>query len=205
MKYTLNTAYAKEADSGSAMIRESGAYIGIFTVAKAITANSGAKGIEFTFKSNEGQEANYLTLYTHNKDGDEIFGLKQLNSLMTCLKLREIDSANQRINAYDAATRGMMETNATVFPALMGKPVGVVLQAEEYFKRDGSVGNRMAMVRFFDAKTTQTASEILADSEPKNLDMLLATLKDKKLPPLQRQAAPMAAGTDNFADADIPF
>jgi hypothetical protein len=43
-------------------IETSGAYIGRLTMAKERTAKTGTRGIEFTFESDDGRVARYLTL-----------------------------------------------------------------------------------------------------------------------------------------------
>jgi hypothetical protein len=203
VKYSLNASNAKEADTLSSRITQTGAYTGTFTVAKEVTSPKGTKGIEFSFVSVAGQEANYLTLWTHNAHGEEIFGKKQLDALLCCLKVRTIESMDKKVDVYDFASKTTQNILASVYPELMNKPVGVVLQLEEYRKNNGDTGSRMLIYRFFEAATRRTASEVLDNAEPKNLDLIMASVKDKLL---QAQSAPAAApaGGYDFND-DIDF
>lgn len=204
--YKLNPDQARETDQGNSRIQKSGDYVGIFTAAKHVTANSGAIGIEFTFHSEDGQEASYLTLYTRNAKGESIFGEKQLYALMTCMKVREIKPSEGTINEFDLNTKSIVTKQATIYKDLMGKKIGVVLQAEEYQKNNGDIGNRLALVRFFDAETRQTASEVLDKTPATILDKFLETLKDKKLSPTVVPLHPQAHTLpDDIMSDDIPF
>ena len=206
--YQLNPNAARETDNGSQRITESGAYVGVMTAAKHIEANSGTIGIEFSFHSNEGAEAHYLTLYTRNREGSPIFGEKQLYALMTCLKLREIKPVAGKVEQYDFDARAVVKKQATLYQELMSAPIGVVLQSEEYQKNNGEIAKRMVLVRFFDAKTRQTASEILDKAPPVLLDKFLATLKDKTLSASvahPTSVAPAQTHVDVDFDDDIPF
>lgn len=203
--YTLDTDAAKQADSGSGRINETGKYIGQFTKAKKVLSNKGTQGIEFAFEANNGQSADFLSVWTINADGDRIYGYKQLMALMTCLRAKEIDSRNGEVEEYDAATKQMVKRKAEVFPALMNKPIGVLLQMEEYEKKDGTVGERPVFAGFFDAQTEQTAAEILDKRPADALAKMVASLVPvKKLKGVRASSAPSSAGPDPFFD-DIPM
>ena len=85
--YNLNPTAAREA-SQSLRISVSGKYEGHFTRAEAIKSNSDTEGVEFSFITNDGQTADFLTLWTRNRDGKELLGMKQLSALMACMKVR---------------------------------------------------------------------------------------------------------------------
>jgi len=207
LAYKLDPNAARETDNGAARLTETGAYTGQFTVAKHIDARSGAVGIEFNFKTDDNREANRLSLYTRNRDGSPIFGEKQLSALMTCLKLREINPTSAQVEVYDYDAKQTVHQQAAVYLELMNKPIGVCLQAEEYLNKQGEVKKRLNLVRFFDAKTRQTASEVLDKQSPVKLDAYLQTLKDKPLSTGHGHAAPnnQAAHADDDFDDDIPF
>jgi len=201
--YNLDTDKARDGDStGSNRINTSGAYTGIITVAKAVTANTGASGIEFSFKSDDGQEAHYMTLYTRNAQGESIFGEKRLNTIMTCLKVRSINPVQAQIKEYDFDAQQEIEVTRDVYPDLMNKPIGLVLQMEEYFNNSGNKKSRMNIYGAFDAQTRQTAIEILDQLPAERLDKMVENVRDK-LVQKTTQSAPMP--TSGSVDDDIPF
>lgn len=206
--YTINTESVRETDNNLSRIAVSGEYIGKFTLARHIKAMSGAVGIQFSFESVLGQTANNLTLYTENASGEPIYGSKQLYALMTCLKQRTITPKTEAVDVYDYDQRVMVKTPCEIYPTLMNVPVGVVLQKEEYMSNSGERKIRMTIVRFFDAATRQTASEILDKAPAKNLDAFLLTLKDKLLPSTVgggHNNPISASSVDAEYNDDIPF
>jgi hypothetical protein len=210
-EYTLDTEAAKQADTGGGRITETGKYVGVFTKAKKVLSTKGTQGIEFTFQSNGGQTADYLSVWTLNHSGEQIFGFKQLMAMMTCLKVRGIDASKATVEEYDRDTNGMVQREVEVYAALQNKPIGVLLQMEEYEKKDHSVAERPVFAGFFDASTEQVATEILEKSPAQILMKLVGQLTTVKK--LKGARAP-AGGTqgyqggtglpDNFGD-DIPF
>ena len=180
--YTLNAEHAiAGSTTGYARITQSGAYTGVFTKAKYVKAGTGAEGIEFTFKADDGREANYLSLYTHNSSGGETYGYSQLNALMACLKLREIKAQSMRVQEYDFGVKREQAVMADAYPELMNTPIGVVLQREEYNKRDGSVGESMNLVAFFNPETRQTGGEVIRQQPAGGIEVVIEGLKDKTL------------------------
>jgi hypothetical protein len=204
--YQLNASEAREG-SGSAISRvaKTGAYTGIFTKAKHVLAQTGAAGIEFEFESANKEQARF-TLYTHNKDGQAIFGAKQLQALMAVLKLRNIAAKPAQIEEYNYDSGQKEKIDAEVYPELTGKPVGVVFQMEEYLSGQGELKMRPNFFAPFDANSKQMAVEILDQKSAGGLDKILAVLKDKPLRNRPAQAAPQ--GQSYVAPAeldDIPF
>lgn len=203
--YTLDTEAAKQADSGNGRISETGKYIGQFTKAKKVVSTQGTEGIEFSFEANNGQSADYLTVWTINREGKQIYGFKQLMALMTCLKVRNIDAKSGEVEEYDSIAKQMVKHQAEIYPALMNKSIGVLLQMEEYEKKDGSVGTKASFAGFFDPQTEQVAVEILEKSEARVLEKLVSQLVPvKKLKGSRPASAPMSSGGPDFSD-DIPF
>lgn len=206
--YSLDTDAAKQADTGNGRINETGKYVGEFTKAKKVTSNQGTEGIELSFKATNGQSADYLTVWTINKDGKQIYGFKQLMALMTCLKVRSIDAKPGEVEEYDRDANAMVTRQAEVYPALTGKPIGILLQMEEYEKKDHTVGEKASFAGFFDPQTEQVAIEILEKSEARVLEKLVSQLVPVKKLKGSRPAASQSHGSGDTSpafDDSIPF
>jgi hypothetical protein len=167
--------------------------------------------MECEFESKIGEQARF-TLYTHNKSGEVIYGNKQLQAQMAVLKLRGIQPQQATIEEYDFDSRQVVKVQAEIYPELMGKPVGIVFQMEEYLNGSGDVKMSPNFFAPYNADTSQLAVEILDQSPAKKLEKILQTLQDKKLPPQTRPPASAAPGNGYQAasqqpafDDDIPF
>jgi hypothetical protein len=214
VSYKFDSNNARESDQVLSRITTSGAYVGEITLAKHIVSSQKeSTGIQFTFKAEDGATASYLTIYTRNKLGEPLKGGEHISALLACLRLREIESTIQKITEYNFSVGADVVVDATIFPELMNKPIGVILQASEREKNNGSIVTELSILRFFDAKTRQTASEILDKLPATKVDTALLTLKDKKLAQKhttqsnhheQKANAYAPAYGDNFDD-DIPF
>jgi hypothetical protein len=197
--YKLDPIEARKADSAGGMITEIGKYVGVFTQAVDITAKTGTKGVSFTFKSNDGQKAN-LSLYTVKSDGSKIMGYQALMAIIACLNLRGIVTAEGMATVWDKASKTEVQEPATLFPDLANKPIGLLLETEEYSKTDGGVGIKMVLKGVFQASTELTASEILdKKTKPEQLPRLVQALRHHPLKGAQA-ARPATSST-----ADDPF
>lgn len=181
-QYGMNEDAAAAADSNFIRLSKTGGYKGQITMAKKVTSLKGTEGIEMTFKSEEGAEASFLTLWTINNKGEQIYGFKQLSALMACMRLKGVRGQQSEIEVYDHESKTDKKVSAFIFPGLMNVPVGIVLQNEEYLSNSGQLKNRMVIHSFFEASSRKTAKEVLNNSEAKTLDMILGSLQDKKLP-----------------------
>lgn len=172
--YTADPAAARQANANN-YIDQSDKYIGEFTLAEAVTSRQGTEGIEFSFKSREGQQANYLTLWTYNAKGEKLYGFKVLSAIMTVMGIKDLAPKKGNIKDKDGNAR-----QVTAFPALHGKPIGLVLQKVLYTKNDGRDGYKFNIFAPFQASTELTAKEILDGvTQPKALGGIVASLKDK--------------------------
>lgn len=204
--YTLNPEAAKQADQMGGMIKETGKYAGIFTRAENVKSTKGTKGVEFSFKADDGMSADYLTLWTVNADGKELYGFKTLMAIMTCLKVREMNPALQEVEKYDTEIQGKKKVTVEVYPELMSKPIGLLLQREEYRNGQGDVKSKMVIFAPFDPATNFTASEILNKAtKPETLDKMVAQLRDRPLKDVSTQAGASAQPGGEAFDDDIPF
>jgi hypothetical protein len=87
--YTLDADLARQVGTRLRITR-SGKYSGRFTRAELVASRQKSEGVEFTFESDDGRIADFLTCWTHNVDGRELYGLKVLNAILTCMRIREV-------------------------------------------------------------------------------------------------------------------
>ncbi len=215
--YTLDVQAARHADTAGATIKEIGKYVGEFIQAKDVVTKKGGRGIEFIFKSQGGQKAN-LAIYTTGANGDRYQGYDALMAIMTCLQLRGIKPAPGKVTRYDFEAKKEVVEDGTVFPDLH-KPIGVLLETEDYEKKDGSIGTRMVLKNVFQPGTELTASEILGKkTQPELLAKMVEGLRHRPLKgarqPAPRQddgfggppaGHPASSGFDEMDDGSIPF
>lgn len=209
--YALNTDAARKADTTGGAIKELGKYIGTFAQAVDITAKTGTKGVAFDFVTQAGQKAK-LSLYTKKSDGSLISGFDTLMAIMTCMGLRNITPKQGNVTRYDYDTQQDVTEQGSIFPELC-KPIGVLLETEDYIKQDGSTGTRMVLKSVFQANTELTASEILdRKTSPQQLEKMVEGLRHrpvkgalKHAPMPTRTTAPAGGSMDAGMDDDIPF
>ncbi|MEW5788621.1 MAG: hypothetical protein AB1899_12290 [Pseudomonadota bacterium] len=210
--YSRDDQLAVQPESSfGAKIEKSGAYVGRFTLAKERAARTGTRGIEFTFESEDGQTARYLTLWVARANGDKIeYAHGLLSALMVCLDVKTISSAPVTVDEWNAELGAWAPAQVEAFDALMNKPVGVLLQREERVW-EGRTHVGMKMVDFFDPRDRSTPSEILAGTRSgQGLARLVDNLREKvvrlDVPP--GGAAPEAAKGAGFYgvdEDDVPF
>jgi len=208
--YTLDTNEARKADTQGNQIKEIGKYVGQITQAEDITAKTGTRGVALSFTSNAGQKTK-VSIYTMKADGTKIGGFSMLNALMTCLQLRSIAPKPGTVTRYDYDTKKDVQEQGSVFPELC-KPVGILLETEDFAKNDGSTGTRMVLRGVFQANSELTASEILdRKTTPEALPKMVAALRHHPLKAARAMPDRVHGGhmpDDQFFDADdseIPF
>ena len=207
--YNLDTTYARKSEFSR--ITEKGAYTGKFTSVYEVTAKSGTKGITFHFMSDDGESCT-LSIYTEKSDGTKIFGYNMLMALMTCMQLRTLTGETGEVEMWVDGNKVPAKT--TVFQELMDKPIGLVLNTEEFETRSGESRTRMVIYGVYQAATRLIASEILdRQTVPEKLDKVIQSLNKKQtkkasssLPPTYSYAA-QAQATGNMHDMndDIPW
>jgi len=211
--YTLNTQLAREADTQSNYLTETGKYIGRFTRAERLVSKKGTEGIGFTFE-NASKMSTKFDLWLKNASGEDLPALKTLSAILVCLKLKDIKPAPGKVERYDFETKTKNIVDAEIFPGLLNKPIGLVFQKTEYEKmRDGALtgetGWRLEPLVPFEAQSELTASEILdRKTQPERLPRVIASLADKPLKNKSAQKpATSQANTVNSEnlDEDIPF
>lgn len=188
-------------------IETSGAYIGRLTQAKERTAKTGTKGIEFTFEADDGRTARYLTLWVARANGEKIeYPFSLLSALLACLELKSIESVEAMVDEWNPASGGWESAPAQVFPMLLNKPVGVLLQREER-EWEGRTFVGMKIVQFFDPRDRSTPAEILSGQRSgQALDKMAANLKESVVrhdaPP---PGAAASSGMGMIEEDDVPF
>ena len=208
--YALDTTEARKADSTGSMIREIGKYKGKFTQAENITAKTGTKGITFRFENEAGQKAS-LSLYTTKDNGEKLMGFQSLMAIMTCLSLRGIKPVPGKVVAWDSEAKAEVTKDGSVFPDLCNKPIGLLLETEDYLTNQGQPRTRMVLQGVFQASSELTASEILdKKTSPEMLPKMVAALRHR---PMKGGAKPAAhsgghmpdTGFEGMDSDDIPF
>lgn len=194
--YDAQAAHDADNNSGPRYISETGAYTGKIVKAIAKKTSKGGDQVTIAFESDQGQKSDYLTLQTQSQSGEKYFGYGILMSILRCAGVR-------------AVTLKKLNDKESELPELSGKPVGLVLQATEYQKTDGSIAEKMEPVAAFQASTRKMSVELDENKPAAQLEKLLANL-----PPLRKlknvKSAPQSydngpAPTSGFQDDDIPF
>ncbi len=203
--YNLDPNAARKADQTGNRIDEIGKYVGTFTQAEDITASTGTKGVALRFDSN-GQTAN-LSLYTTKANGDQIMGFQALMAIMTCMSLRNIAPKSGTAKHWNNETKTEETKQAQVFPDLCGKPIGLLLETEDYPKNNGGTGTRMVIAGIFQASTELTAGEILdKKTKPEQLAKMVVRLRHRPAKAAKAQAASGTGhGFEDIEDDQIPF
>ena len=208
MDYTLNPEAAKQADNMFSRIEEKGKYLGTLTRAEQIVSKKGSKGVDFSFKTDTGATADYLTVWTHNGEGKQLQGFNTLMAIMTCLRVKELKAEQGEVEKYDSEEKKRIKVQVPLFKVMMNKPVGLLIHMEEYEKTAGGTAWKPAISAPFDADE-YTASEILNKAkQPETLAKMVQALRDRPLKngsvkPVQTyESENPGAG---FEDTEIPF
>jgi hypothetical protein len=222
--YNLDTNAAKEAASGGKRITTAGAYTGTIKYAWYEKNDKGTESVNIIFAADNGQQAGPLSLYTHNGDGEELPSYKTFNSILACAKVRSVETKEGKITIWDYDRKEEVEKKKEVYPALVGKKIGLILQGEEYDGRNG-VKTRIIIYGAYEPSTRLMADEILnKQTEPKSLERCMAFINANPIKALRKKAngnggsyggsnangngggnGRSSAPTDTFEDDDIPF
>lgn len=191
--YEFNEESARQAGASN-FINTTGKYKGQFTLAKQVISQQGTEGIEFSFEADDGRTANYLQLWTFDKNGKPLYGKKVLDALMCCARLKSLTAKESTIQSRNGSEQ------AITFPGLQGKKIGLLLQREEYQKSGGGIGYKFNIYAPFHAETELMAVELLdGKTAPEMLPKVLEGLADK---PAQTRTttAHTTARSENPAD-----
>lgn len=202
--YQIDTKAAQAAHTGSNRLSDSGAYKGTIKAAFCERSRGGADGVFFVFDAGEGREPALLSLYTHDKDGKPLMGYDTLNAIMACVKVRTLEPSKGEVELYDFDARGMVKKPKDVFAALAGKPLGLLLQQEEYLS-DGQVKTSLKIVGAFEAATSLMANEILSKiTTPAALAKASDWLAKNPLRALRKKPAANGADASQYTGSTLP-
>lgn len=207
--FNLDTNAAMDASSGGKRIKDPGVYTGRIINAWYEVNSNGTESVQILFQSDSGQEVGPLPLYTHKSNGEVLSGFNVFNAILACSKLKAVKAKNGSVQLYDYDTKTTATKQKEVYPELSGKPIGLVLRAEEYENRDKEVKERLVIVAPFDPQTKLTADEILKkELTPRSLERISAWVQKEPVKRLKKKPADAYQAlqqTSGFDDDDIPF
>lgn len=155
---------------GSDFVSEGGAHVCTIEQAKWIKANSGSKGLELSVKTQNGQKANYLSMYFQKADGTEIkSGMSCINAIMFFLKLGNLSMQQQ----------SMPSGVENICPELTGKTIGLFLQKVLYTKNNGGDGYRFDIRAPYNAADMRTVKEIKENKPAQTIQNWVNSYSDK--------------------------
>ncbi|MBB6580065.1 hypothetical protein HNP33_004191 [Comamonas odontotermitis] len=222
--YKIDANAAREAENFSSFLTETGKYKGKFIRAeKLVSTNKGTHGVGFTFESDSKQTTRF-DIWTMNAQNEHLMGFKTINAIMACMKIKEVTVAQGEVERFDYETKQTLKESAEVFPELVNRPIGLVLQKTEYEKmrdgrKTGETGWRLELTAPFEAATEFTAAEIMDRAkQPKKLATIMSNIADR---PLRNRPAPQSSqgnhgyseppaghpanGGFNSPEDDLPF
>lgn len=151
-------------------VNDSGAYGGkVLTAEWVASSQKQTKGIEFSFETDDGLKANYLTIWYQKAGGEPLSGSKMLNAIMGCCKVSNLTS---KVVNYPDGTKYFC-------PELEGKALGLILQKVLYTKNDDSDGYKFEIRIPFIPQTGKTLAEQLGGKGALTVNKILSTLTDK--------------------------
>ena len=172
---TFNKDEAVRADAMSSQINTSGKYVGVITRAEKLISKSGSQGLGISFKSDTGETADYLDLWILNAQGEQLISMKHAQAIMGCAGVRQAKDGKIEIEVYNKESKKREKKLVDGYPDLMGKRIGLLLQAEldNYGGKDRT---KMQIYNVFQDKTELTISEIL---DKKTKPELLAKFEER--------------------------
>ncbi|MBF7687042.1 hypothetical protein [Acinetobacter rathckeae] len=160
-QFNFNQDAAKKADGGG-RIDQTGKYAGKISHVEFVTSNSGKKtqGLEFHFIADNDATTSF-TIWTHQADGTPIFGFDKVNALLACAQIQTLTPTNRTLEKYSYDAGGKVKQPCTVAPELDNKPIGLLLQRENYQNQNGEWRYQMNFYAAFQYGTDFMAAEIL--------------------------------------------
>lgn len=203
---TLDPKSAASADNFASNIRETGKYIGVFTRAEKLLSTRGTQGVGLSFKSEDGQTADYLDLYTINAAGEDLPSLKTVNALMACLGVRQVEEGNIVFEKWNKTAGAREKVSAVGYPDFMNKKIGLLLQKELHTDDKGADRERVIIYGVFNASNELTASEIMArKTTPEKLPQILQSLMSRPVKDSRKEQAGGSSGNSSELPDDFYF
>lgn len=211
---TFDQNTAKQADQISSAITEAGKYVGTITRAEKLLSDKGTQGLGLSFKTDSGETADYLDLYTINASGEALPSMKTVQAIIGCLGLRQATDGKIQCEKYNKDSRKREQFVVDGYPELMGKRIGLLLQKElSTNNKNGNDVERMIIFGVFQHDTELTVSEILArKTTPETLvkmvqQLMARPVRDSRKNVSHASAPKQQNSGGSFADFedDIPF
>lgn len=176
--YEMDQSAAVKAESGR--MDTTGGYICKIVKAEAtVSEGKGTRGIVFGVVSSSGEDAEF-TLWTKKADGTTIFGFNQLQSIMVLTGVKSMRGIKGTVTRWDQVAGQRIDMPGTVYPELIGKKVGLMMQKELYTKNSGGEGFRMNMVGAYHPETMHTCTELKSGvARAEKAMKMIEKLKDK--------------------------
>ena len=163
-----------EKAGGSGSLSEGGAYICDILTAEYIKAKSGTHGIEFSFKTEAGQKAQFVKVYYMKQDNTEVKGGQSiLNAMMGLLGIQGLSFTTEKRKDYSGN-----DVEVYAVSELEGKRLGIFLQKKLFTKNDNSDGYSFEIKVPYDPSTGKTLKEVNANQPAKTIEMMTNTYKD---------------------------
>lgn len=200
--FTYNQDIAAQSGAVGQYITESCVVRGFIDTAKWVKGTNGAEGIEFTFESEKGQKANYMTVHYKNNDGsDNTIGTALIQAIMGCTGAKAL-TVKQAGNEWIA-------------PELARKPVMFALERENYINGKGDEKYKLNIRCAMSARSGMTVAEAVsggtAESQKYWTERFAANPKGDPAKAPKHKAQTSTTGgysqpppADDF-DQDIPF
>lgn len=187
--FTLDNQAAMDLNQSN-RLNESGIYFGTITRAEYTDSPNGAGFLNIDFKTDDGKEANYMSLCHRKNDGSRAFGFNIIMAIMACMGVQKTSEVNHN--------------NKRICPELTGKRVGLALQAEAdwyWCKKDYKMKQTTNMNIFmpFDPQSKQTAKEKIQQTPAELINKLTVEDKPAKPEPMPTQAQ------QEMAQANQPY
>lgn len=147
--FTYNPEIAAQSGAAGKYITESCVIRGFIECAKWVKGRNGAEGIEFSFDSEKGQKANFMTVHYKNNDGSEnTIGTALIHSIMGCTGVKTL-SMKQDGKEYIA-------------PELTKKPIMFALERENYINSQGEEKFKLNIRCAMSARPGMTVAEAVS-------------------------------------------
>ena len=198
---------------GAGRINATGQYEGVFTRAEARKSDKGSIGIEFDFKTDEGATASFLQVWRMNGAGGELSGAKIVDAIMLLLRAKNMSPVFATVDKWDKEASAVTKQKCLVYPDLMSKPIGLLLQ-KEHDEYQGNPTEKMIIYGCYDIASGKTPMEIVDKKPAGGLEGIVAALKDKQAKKKSGNPAQVHHGAHSGArsahnfndmDDDIPF